>query len=73
MQSISLFFDIFADLLIFTEKLLMSAEVKGCLLFWDLLYVRFKCAKFHHCRMCVTDFTLPHPPSVSSPEKAHPE
>ena len=35
------------------------------------------CAKFHHCRICVTDFMEGGPfgnlPSVSSPEKAHPE
>ena len=40
---------------------------------------KVKLAKFHHCRICVTDFRdggIPPPPtlsSVSSPEKAHPE
>ena len=24
--------------------------------FLDFLYVRYNCAKFHHCRICVTDF-----------------
>ena len=25
--------------------------------FLDLLWVRYNCARFHHCRICVTDFT----------------
>ena len=25
-------------------------------IFLDLLQVRYKCAKFHHCRICVTNF-----------------
>ena len=25
-------------------------------IFLDLLYVSCNCAKFHHCRICVTDF-----------------
>ena len=37
--------------------MLMSAELKGCvtrfIYFLDLFYVRYKCAKFHHCRQCV--------------------
>ena len=40
--------------------MLMSAELKGCvtwfIYFLDLLWVRYNCAKFHHCRICVTDF-----------------
>ena len=43
--------------------------------FFDLLWV-YNCAKFHNCRICVTDFSegafLDHP-SMSSPENAHPE
>ena len=40
----------------------------------DLLYVRYNCAKFHNCKMCVKDVRqwrafLPRP----IPEKAHPE
>ena len=35
------------------------------------------CAKFHQCRICVTDFregdNFASPLSMSSPEKAHPE
>ena len=38
-------------------------------IFLDLLY---NYAKFHHCRICVTDFRLYGPPSVSSPEKTPP-
>ena len=42
------------------EKMLMSAELKGCVTWFtyllDLLWVRYNCAKFHHCRICVTDF-----------------
>ena len=44
----------------------------------DLLYVKYKCAKFHHCRIYVTDhrdggiFSTPLP-SLNSPEKAYPE
>ena len=42
------------------EKNAMSAELKGCvtrfIYFLDLLWVRYNCAKFHHCRICVTDF-----------------
>ena len=40
--------------------MLMSAELKGCatwfIYFLDLLWVRYNCVKFHHCRICVTDF-----------------
>ena len=42
----------------------------------DLLWVRYNCAKFHHCRIRVTEFRegVPFcPTSVSIPEKAHPE
>ena len=59
------------NLLISCEKMLMSAELKGCdtlfIYFLDLLWVRYNCAKFHHCRICVTYFReggafLPRPP-----------
>ena len=59
MQSISVFLDIakFAD---FRWKMLMSAELKGCvtwfIYFLDLLWVRYNCAKFYHCRICGTGF-----------------
>ena len=40
--------------------MLISAELKGCftwfIYFLDLLWVRYNCAKFHHCKICVTDF-----------------
>ena len=70
MQSISVFLYItkFAD---FRWKMLMSAELRGCvtwfIYFLDLLQVWYNCAKFHHCRICVTDlgkggpFCHPHP------------
>ena len=70
------------NLLISGEKKLMSAELKDCvtgfIYFLDLPLVRSNCAKFHHCRICVADFRdggpkSTHAPSVSSPEKAHPE
>ena len=54
-----LYFLIQQNLLIFGEKMLMSAELKECvtwfIYFLDLLWVRYNCAKFHHCRICVTD------------------
>ena len=38
----------------------MSAELKSCITwfiyFFDLLQVRSICAKFQHCKICVTDF-----------------
>ena len=49
----------FLDYLISSEKMLMLAELIGCVTwftyFLDLLYGRYKCAKFQHCRICVTD------------------
>ena len=56
MQSISVLLRIakFAD---FRWKMLMSAELKGCvtwfIYFFDLLWLRYNCAKFHHCRTYV--------------------
>ena len=42
------------------KKILMSAELKGCvtwfIYFLDVLWVRYNCATFHHCRICVTEF-----------------
>ena len=47
-------------MLISGEKVLMSAEFKRYLTWFlcilDLLWVRYNCAKFHHCRICVTEF-----------------
>ena len=44
----------------FPVKKLMSVEIKGCITwficFFDLLQLRYNCAKFHHCRICVKDF-----------------
>ena len=50
-------------------------------MFLGVLQVRYFCAKFHHCRICVTDFrerSIFAPPpllssSMSSLEKAYPE
>ena len=40
--------------------MLKSAELKGCvkwfIYFLDPLYVKYNCAKFHHCTICMTDF-----------------
>ena len=47
-------------MLISCEKILMSAELKRYvtwfIYFLDLLWGRYNCAKFHHWRICVTDF-----------------
>ena len=77
MEFISVFLDIakFADS---RKKMLMSAEPKGYVMwfvqFLEILQVRYNCAKFHYCRICVRDFREgglfdPHP-SVSSSQKA---
>ena len=42
----------------------------------NLLSVRYNSAKFQHCKICATHLgmgTLLPCPSVSSPDKAHPE
>ena len=69
-------------MLISDEKMLMSVELRGFvtrfIYFLDLLQVRYNCVKFHHCRICVTDFMngwggglfAPTPLSVSSPKNA---
>ena len=48
------------NLLTFGEKFLMSAELKWCatlfIYFLDLFQVTHNCSKFHHCRICITDF-----------------
>ena len=75
MQSISVFLDK-QNLLISGDKMLMSAELRVCvtwfIYFLDLLCVRYNCAKFHHCRICVTDFgdVGPHPPIREQPRKS---
>ena len=55
-----LYFLIWQNLLISGEKILTSGEFKGCvtwlIYFLDLLWVRYNWAKFHHCRIYVTDF-----------------
>ena len=53
-----LYFLIYLNLLISGEKMLMSAELKDYITwfiyFLDLLKVRYNCAKFHHCGICLT-------------------
>ena len=55
------------------EKMLMSAKLKWCITWFicllDLLWVRYNCAKFHNCSICVRDGG----PFWSSLEKIHPE
>ena len=55
-----LYFLIQQNLLIPGEKLLMSVEIKMCVMWFiyslNLFYVRYSCAKLHRCRICVTDF-----------------
>ena len=59
MQYVPIFVDItkIADFLL---KMLISTECRGCVTgfisFLNLRYARNKCAKFYHCRICVTDF-----------------
>ena len=62
----------------FRWKMLMSAEFMGCvtwfIYFFNLLYIRYNCAKFHHCRTCVTDFRRgffcpPPPPPIREQPK----
>ena len=66
-------------MLISGEKILMSAELKESvtwfIYFLDLLWVRYNCAKFHHCRICVTDFReggafFGLPPICEQPQKS---
>ena len=60
MQSISVFLDIakFAD---FRRKNADVSRTQGVChvihtFFLDLLWGRYNCGKFHHCRICVTNF-----------------
>ena len=45
--------------LISSEKMLISAELKGCVrrfvCFLDLLSVRYNSAKLYHCGICIND------------------
>ena len=47
-------------MLIFGEKMLMPAELKWWVTwfmhFLDFLWIRYKCAKRHHCRICKAYF-----------------
>ena len=43
----------------FLVKMLMSAKLKRWFIhFFDLLQTKYKCAKFHYCRICLTGFRL---------------
>ena len=59
-SNLFVYFLMWQNLLISGEKTLMSAEFKEYVTwfihFLDLPYVRYNCAKFHHCRICVVDF-----------------
>ena len=74
-----LYFLIQQNLSISGKKMLMSADLKGCLTsficFLDLLQVRCNYAKSYHCGIYVADFRegelCASLPSVSSPKKAH--
>ena len=56
-------------------QILMSAEFKGCVICSNIL--RYGSTKFHHCKICGTDFregrTFCSPPSASSHMKVHTE
>ena len=73
------YFQVYQNLLISGEKMLMSAELGGCvrwfIYFLDLLWVSYNCEKFHHCKICVTCFreegAFLVSPSVSNHEKVH--
>ena len=59
-MNLYLYFLIQQNLDISGKKMLMSAEIKVCVTrfiqFLDLLQVRYNCVKFHHFRICATDF-----------------
>ena len=59
MESISEFLDI-AKIADFWSKNADVSRTQGVChvihIFLDLPWVRYNCAKFHHCRICVTDF-----------------
>ena len=73
-----LYFLIWQNLLISGKKMLLSAELKErvtwVIYFLDLFPVRYNCAKFHHCRICATDFRERGPffalPNCEEPRKS---
>ena len=70
MQSISVFLDIakFADFRWKNADVSRTQEVCHVIsIFFGSSLGRYNCAKFHQCKICVTDF------KDSNPEKAHPE
>ena len=77
-RNLYLYFLMRLNLLISGEKMLMSAELKSCVMwfiyFLDLLQIKYNCAKFRHCRIRVQilgrgDLFAPPRSSVSSPER----
>ena len=76
-----LYFLIQQHLPISGEKMLLLAKIMACvtcsIYSLHLLQVRYNCANFHYCRICVTDFReggLSAPsPYLSNLENAHPE
>ena len=73
MQSIHVFFDIenFAD---FRRKIVDSSTTHGmCHVIYIVfghLKVRYNCAKFHHCRICMTEFMEGEPTICETPQKS---
>ena len=68
--NVYMYFLIEQIMLISGEKMLISAELSRCvtwlIYFLDLLWVRYNCDQFHHCKICVADFRdggpfCPHP------------
>ena len=59
MQSISVFLDI-AKLGDFQWKIVDVSRTQDVChviyIFLDLIYVKYNCAKFYQCRICMTDF-----------------
>ena len=59
MQAISTFLGIakFPDFQWKNADIIRTQGVRHVIIYFlDLLWSRYKCAKFHHCRICVTDF-----------------
>ena len=59
MQSVSVFLDMtnVADFRRKNADVSRTQEVCHVInIFLDFLWVRYNCAKFHHCRVCVTAF-----------------
>ena len=68
------------NLLLSVEKLLMSAELNGCIACLYMFWISFRfgiTVLFHHCRICVADFKeadlfAPHPLPISHQHRKDP-